>query len=193
MTMTLSARHRMPISTLLPRTPLGLGWRRVGATRDPQKGAPLFGWRHLPSGTQVLSSLVIAELPRGGAVGPQWHVSVVDRSAEIPARPTAAQLRLARCAFDVLTAEEDNHHPGAARQFWVPVDPRERRDCECKTTEVQVVEADGYRWSNDPDTCRGCELERGMRLVGETRPCPIHACTTGDTAVAALPSPGESP
>jgi hypothetical protein len=178
MTLTVTARHRAPsIALLRPRAPAGLGWRCMGALPDPRSGADLLCWRHVATSTQVLSSLVIAELPRGGATGPQWHASVVDRSTETPARPSEAQTLLTRCAFDLLTAEEDNHHPGAARQFWLPVDPAERRDCECKETEVQVVEADGYRWSNDPTSCRGCALEQTMREVGTERPCPLHAAT----------------
>ena len=178
MTLSLTPRHRSFVpATLQPRVPVGIGWRLLGTTRDPRTGAPLFGWRHAATSTQVLSSLVVAELPRGGATGPQWHVSVVDRSAETPARPSEEQTLLTRCAFDLLTAEEDNHHPGAARQFWLPVEPAERRDCECKETEVQVVDADGYRWSNDPASCRGCELERTMAAVGQTRSCPLHTAT----------------
>lgn len=108
--------------------------------------------------------------------------TIVDRSSSDPARPSAAQVALARCAFDLLVAEEDNHHPGAARHFWLPVDPTERVDCECKADEVQVTDADGYRWSNAVDRCRGCDLERSMRAVGVSRPCPIHATTTAPNA-----------
>jgi hypothetical protein len=191
MTITVTATHRAPrVSSLTARTPRGLGWEAIGIVRA-MGGPPLHAWLHAPTSTQVISSIVMAEQPRSGTVGPQWHVSIVDRSSPAPARPSGAQVALARCAFDLLVAEEDNHHPGAARHLWLPVDPTERVDCECKATEVQVVEADGYRWSNDPVECRGCELERSMRATGATRPCPIHARTAGDVAAPAAHSLGE--
>jgi len=180
---------------LRARRPVGLGWRLVGRFPDPATGAVLLGWVHKASFTQVLSSLVIADLPKSGKPGPQWNVSIVGRpEGGAPQRPTAAQVALARCAFDILTAEEDNHMPGAAAHFWLPVDPSERVECECKSTEVQVVEADGYRWSNDadPTNCRGCELERAMRRIGKTQLCPIHARSAGDVAAPALPFHGET-
>jgi hypothetical protein len=80
-------------------------------------------------------------------------------------------MRRALAAFRMLDAEEDNHIPGRARHVWRPLDPAERVDCECKTTEVTVVEPDGHRWSNRRDgPCRGCE---GASITGI--PCPLHA------------------
>jgi hypothetical protein len=160
--------------TVQPREPIGLGWRRVGNVRDPH-GVELHGWLHLTTRTQVVTAVAVAEQPRSGTAGPQWHVSIVDRSMPEPLRPTSLQVALARCAFDMLEAEEDNHHPGNARHFWLPVDPTERVDCECKSTETTVEEADGYRWTNPTDgPCRGCEHERSMRAMGMERPCPLH-------------------
>lgn len=160
-------------SRLMARTPAGVGWREFSTIVDGD--ALLHAWFHFATNTHVLSSLVQATLPRSGKIGPQWHVSVADRSTHEPRRPSDGQALLARCAFDLLAAEEDNHHPGNARHFWMPVDPLERVDCECKETEVTIVEADGYRWTNPTnEACRGCENERVMRAVGVSRPCPIH-------------------
>lgn len=157
------------------KVPTGFGWRGFGHRIDPEMRSAIYAWVHLPTNTQVLSSLVRAELPRSGVPGPQWHISIVDRSTEEPLRPNEGQVALARCAFDMLSAEEDNHHPGNARHFWMPVDPLERVDCECKETEQIIEDADGYRWTNPTDgPCRGCENEEVMRRAGILRPCPIH-------------------
>ena len=125
-------------------------------------------WR---AGAVVVGSLLtVAKYPSGEGSGPQWLVSVSDDRT----RPSRTVLRRALRAFDMLGAEEDNHHPGIARHFWRPVDPSRRVDCECKTDETLVVEPGGYRWTNPVEgPCRGCEL-RG--LTG--RPCPLHKETT---------------
>lgn len=162
--------------------PAGLGWRLVGPVVVGGQQSDL--WFHAGTDTQVLSALVHAELPRSGKIGPQWLVSVTSRSAQMaPRRPSPAQVRLALCAFDMLHAEEDNHHPGASRHYFMPVDSSERVDCECKTTETIVEERDGYQWSNANDgPCRGCELERLMAAGGVRRPCPIHSSKSAEAA-----------
>jgi len=118
---------------------------------------------------RVISTLTLAELPDGSKeIGPQWHISITDAGK----RPKPKQVRRALRAFDMVGAEEDNHHPGNARHFWMPVDSARRVDCECKADEVTIVEPDGYRYTNphDPAECRGCEFQR---LTG--KPCPLHA------------------
>jgi hypothetical protein len=118
---------------------------------------------------RVISTLTMAELPDGSKeIGPQWHISITDKGR----RPSPKQVRRALRAFDMVDAEEDNHHPGYARHFWLPVDLARRVDCECKAEEVTIVEADGYRFTNphDPAECRGCDFQR---LTG--KPCPLHA------------------
>lgn len=116
----------------------------------------------------VISTLVDAELP-GGGVGRTWNASVTRQKK----RPKPGDVQRFRIDFDMLQAEEDNHHPGNAKHFFLPVDPALRGICECKTDEVVHVEPDGYTWTNprenDPEGCRGCESARITR-----RPCPIH-------------------
>lgn len=121
----------------------------------------------------VLSSLIDAEAPDGsGEVIPQWHVSITERGR----RATPRVLRRALRAFGMVGAEEDNHHPGNARHFFLPVDPARRVGCECKATETIQREPDGYTWTNPTDApCRGCEL--ALKLG---RACPIHAGGIGD-------------
>lgn len=82
-------------------------------------------------------------------------------------------MRRALRAFGLVGAEEDNHSPGSARHFFQPVDPAYRGVCECKATEVQMADPDGYRWSQaiDPASCSTCKL---YALLGQ-RPCPLHA------------------
>lgn len=157
------------------RTPAGLGWLALRQVRNAPGRGPLFAWAHAPTGTQVLSELAFAELPKSGRTGPQWLISIVSKVTPEPARPSAAQTKLALCAFGMLGAEEDNHHPGNARYFWLPLDPSERVECECKTDEDVIVEPDGYTWTNPKHgECRGCENEEIQAAVGLVRPCPIH-------------------
>lgn len=124
-------------------------------------------------GVLVISALVLAEAPDGrGDTIPQWHVSVSEKGA----RPSPEALRRALRAFRMEGTEEDNHHPGVARHFWLPVDPTRRVECQCKTDETIVQEPDAYTWTNPVEgPCRGCELASMLESLGITKPCPIHA------------------
>lgn len=105
------------------------------------RGTPCSGW--LRGNFRILSSIQDNELS-SGAVGPTWCVSISRRGRR---RPTVNECRRLLRHFGMGSAEEDNHENGIARKFWMPVDPAERVDCECKIDEEQVVEADGYTWS----------------------------------------------
>jgi len=153
--------------------------RRPLSNRWVQRRAPMGTfWQH-PSGVRVCSSLDVADLPDGsGEVGPQWHISISQRSNR---RPTDGVVAFALKAFDLVGAEEDNHHPGVARHFFLVCDPQRRVDCECKTTETVETDADGYRWTNPTDETegRGCEFEvLAQQLALKPRPCPIHSRTS---------------
>lgn len=119
--------------------------------------------------TVILSTLENAELPDGsGNKGPQWHISISSEGQRATDKECAKALK----SFGLLKAEEDNHHPGRARHFWLPIDPAARVDCECKTSEVQVTEEDGYTWSNarqDMGACRACEIAPITKV-----PCKWH-------------------
>lgn len=141
-------------------------WRRVPTPMQSNPGDTLATswWRC--GDLVVASSLVNAQYPSGDGVGLQWTVSVSAAGRST----TRAERREALRAFDMLGAEEDNHFPGVARHYWKPLDPSRRVDCECKSSEVVVVEADGRRWTNPRDApCRGCAF-----AVVSGRPCPIH-------------------
>lgn len=157
------------------RRPQGIGWSLVGDFTDPT-GSRVFGWVHRASGAQVLSSIALARLPRSGRTGPQWLVSVSSRGGDRVERPSPAQVTLMLCAFDMLAAEQDNHHPGGARHFFLPVDPAERVACECKADEITIVDPDGYTWTNPAggEECRGCDLAAALAKTASPRPCPIH-------------------
>lgn len=152
--------------------------RRVHAAIGEQASV----WRR--GGLTMVSALAVAEYPDGtGEIGPQWHVSISAAGGGHPsddaARKALACLGLA-ALYDGRTvlphAEEDNHEPGIARHFWVPVDPARRVDCECKTTERVIVGPDGHRWTTptDPAKCHGCDYEVLVDELGIPRPCPIH-------------------
>jgi hypothetical protein len=118
---------------------------------------------------RVVSSLDVSEMPDGDGIAPQWHISVTTRGK----RPKPHHVASALKAFGMVGAEEDNHHPGAARHFFLVCDPSRRVACQCKATEETIVDADGYAWTNPTpasgEECRGCEWERE-----HGKPCPIH-------------------
>ena len=116
---------------------------------------------------RAISTMAILDLPGDPpATGPTWHVSFSYDGN----RPTDKQLRRGLRAFGMERAEEDNHHPGKARHFFLPVDPDRRGLCECKANEETITNPDGTTWTNPRDgVCRGCEF---ARLLGD--PCPVH-------------------
>ena len=123
----------------------------------------------------VLPDQVAGSGQHPGDSGLQWHISVTRRGE----RPTATDVLKALRAFGLVGAEEDNHHPGAARHFWLVVDPARRVTCDCKEDEVTVREPDGYTWTNPQPgegECRGCEMQK---LLGKA--CPIHGASEGAT------------
>lgn len=152
------------------RRPQGALWSRMPTPSKLASSAiavSIWGRRK----TTVISALEMAEYPTGGGVGPQWHISIAGgRGKGQLRRVTSDELRVALTAFGMVSAEEDNHHPGNARHFWMPVDPSRRVDCECKTDEKTIVETDGYRWTTPHDgPCRGCEFE-----LLTNKACPVH-------------------
>lgn len=144
------------------------GWQEVPGAWKSANTLAASAWSRTSSGVFVISSLQLADLPDGSGTGPQWHVSV----SRLQKRPRDVDVRAALRAFGLVGAEEDNHHPGIARQFWLPVDRKHRVDCECKAEEEVITESDGYRWTNPragEGACRGCELGR---VTG--KPCSLH-------------------
>lgn len=144
----------------------------------PVPGGLGFVYDHRHDGTRVITALETADAPDGTHEPiDQWHVSI-SRQAR---RPDDEAVERALKAFDMVGAEEDNHHPGIARHFWMPCDPVRRVECECKSTEDVIVERDGYMWTNPKpetgETCRGCDLEKEMGS-----PCPIHKPSFGPRA-----------
>lgn len=120
---------------------------------------------------RVSSAIEEADYPDGQGTGPQWHLSVSVAGMQRRARKHEVKQLLRD--FDMEGAEEDNHHPGVARHFWIPLDPAHRVECQCKAEEATLVEPDGYAWTNPKSAtmkdCRGCEF---FHMTG--RRCPIH-------------------
>ncbi len=77
----------------------------------------------------------------------QWHYMI-----SVSARGTYAsddEVKRALRDFDMQPADEDNHESGAGiRKWFLPCSwkPGDPSVCECKTTEMTVVEPTGYRW-----------------------------------------------
>lgn len=150
------------------RRPAGPGWSQIPVPERLRASfgrCPMSAWQK--GEICVLSTLERAELPDRSGIGQQWHVSVSRRGQ---GRSSDHECGEALNAFGLVGAEEDNHHPGITRNFWLPVDPTRRVDCECKETERTIAEPDGYRWTNPREgACRGCELENMIGLR-----CPLH-------------------
>ena len=97
-----------------------LGWVVTGITKD------FTMWQ---SGQfRALSSLVNIE---DGHQPPhyEWVVSFSQQS-----RQPLTNKQVAQCLrdFDALDFEEDNHDPGIARKFFLPVEHKYRKPCPCK-------------------------------------------------------------
>lgn len=139
-------------------------------------------------GIFLISALELADAPDGkGDAILQWHLSMSLYTDAHSVRCSDIDCAQALTSFGLVGAEEDNHHPGVARHFWMPVDPSRRVACECKTTEETVTEPDGYRWSNDPNACRGCEI---APLIG--KPCPLHPPTPPQVEYETVSTSGDS-
>lgn len=150
------------MSELSERRPRTREWSRAEFIPVPCVSAS--AWR--AGEIYVLSTLIHADLPRGGGQGLQWHMSI-SRSGK---RPKPHQVRRVLRAFGMEEAENDNHHPGVAQNYFMVVDPAGRVGCECKVEEETIVESDGFRWTNPREgECRGCEYQATYG-----RPCPIH-------------------
>lgn len=150
---------------LWPRNPIG--WQRRPAPPAVAQGAvSVSAWVCGP--IFVISALELADAPDGTHdIIPQWNISISASGK----RPKPTHVRKALRAFGMVGAECDNHHPGNAQHFWLPVDPARRVGCECKETETVITEPGGYKWTNPTDApCRGCEI---APLTG--RPCSLHA------------------
>jgi hypothetical protein len=75
-----------------------------------------------------------------------WHLSISCSGRRAPDDVVRKVLR----QFDLPNAEEDNHQPGIARNFWrvcsLPADALQVA-CDCKEKEEVVVEPDGFTWT----------------------------------------------
>lgn len=151
------------------RLPRDSSWTQID-TGLPPGYAVTSASRWVSGPILVLSALENAEYPDGDGTGPQWHLSI----SNLGKRPKPKHVRRALRAFGMAGAELDNHEPGVAEHYWLPVDPARRVDCQCKEDEDTIVEPDGKTWTNPKpesgEACRGCAYERTFG-----RPCPIHA------------------
>lgn len=146
---------------------VGSGWTGINGARLPRM-ANCLSWSAWTNGKlNAISELCIADHPDGDGSGLHFHISFTAKGKHADTRPVLRALK----AFGLSEAREDNHEPGAARNFWLPVDPAHRVDCECKTTEQQMVERNGHAWSaaHDVSKCGGCLLQS---IGGPI--CPAH-------------------
>jgi hypothetical protein len=155
------------------RKPRAGGWRRLWPNgiaglkvpepiAKPQQIEHISGWVYgpytRPGAVTVISAIENCQYPDGIGGGPQYHLSI----SIVPSQRASDPICQAVLEhFGMVGAEEDNHEPGFHRNFWVPLDPAHRAECQCKETEDVITEANGHVWTNPkPETgeaCRGCE------------------------------------
>lgn len=162
------------------RRPITFGWNKVPFTAALRQALPGPAWLSslwIKGRCTVVSSLGTMEYPSGGGGGPTWLISISTHNPwqKMQVRPALHDVRMALDSFEMRQAEEDNHEPGVSRKFFLVVDPARRVDCECKTSETLIREADGYTWTNPKSgPCRGCGWAQMRRALGYKATCPIH-------------------
>lgn len=132
--------------SVTPKRPSSGAWVRTGSHGFDAGTGPVAAevYDH-PSGTRVLSSVDFIPEPEGH--GLEFHVSISCAGR----RASREQVRAALRDFGMKRAEEDNHVPGGiARNFWLPVDPKDPVGCECVNTEKPHDEGDGFIWREVP-------------------------------------------
>jgi len=72
----------------------------------------------------------------------EWIVSFSKQSREVL---TDAEIAKCLADFDALDFEEDNHEPGIARKFFLPVEHQYRKPCPCK--DERIVSLGDYKYS----------------------------------------------
>jgi hypothetical protein len=115
-----------------------------------------------------------------------------DRSAKGRGRSVAGE-RHYRAKLTAAQVEEIRTAPSTQRAIGARFGISQRQVWSIKHgtswASVPMTAADAQ---NDPDACRGCALERSLRAVGKTRPCPIHARSLADCATASPTETGDT-
>lgn len=126
--------------------PTSIRWKRNIVLENASRifNGPGYGLSAYSVGRlRVVSQLIVCDYPDGDGHGPTWIVSVSRRGRRIA---KTEECRRVLRHLGLGQAEEDNHEPGIARKFWLPLDPDKRVECQCKETEETVIEPSGMRW-----------------------------------------------
>jgi len=122
------------------KRPKGAPWSFLYQTND-FGGALVF--RHDIDGSLALSSLGYIKEEKTDEPHWEWIVSFSGAGGTIlPNKKIKQYLK----DFNFSNAEEDNHEPGFARKFFLAVEERHRKKCECKDEE-QVRLSENYVYS----------------------------------------------
>jgi hypothetical protein len=122
------------------KRPKGAPWSFLYQTND-FGGALVF--RHDIDGSLALSSLGYIKEEKTDE--PHWEWIVSFSGAGVTALPNKKIKQYLR-DFSFSDAEEDNHEPGFARKFFLAVEEKHRKKCECKDEE-QVRLSENYVYS----------------------------------------------
>lgn len=158
---------KIPVTKGSTRGPRGPGWREHTESGTIFRGARR--WLYMPH-RDVLEAIVVVVTcdyvaNDGDDPGSHWedHASISVASRADPLHENWRFMRHATDAEVSFTVQalrmhgcmEDNHADGPsggagkARNVWLALDPAHRRECECKTTEEVIVEADGFTYSRE--------------------------------------------
>lgn len=133
-------------SIIKPKAPKGTGWRDLGRKPDLTGGGfEVQAWYYPDQGFFVLSAVEVARDADDIEKGPEYHISISDRSSGTPKRIDRNGARFVIKAFGMEDANEDNHVPfGVVRNYWMPVNESlVGHVCPCQDKEPAMVEDKG--------------------------------------------------
>lgn len=126
----------METIVIQPKRPIKPGWKLHD--RIYLMGFPAERWLKL-GGYYAITSVETVDAEN---LGPEYHLSVTRCGWRLDAQEIPEIL----ATFQMEGADEDNHFPGRARHFWMPVNESLRGYvCECKKDEPAIQDGD-YIW-----------------------------------------------
>ena len=126
-----------------PHKPISNQWTLTGFT---PRGITWIRWKGVGLYYAAISSVVLVKEAHHARPNYQWIVSFSRQCGRGPERIPNKVMAWIKDEWNLNGWEEDNHEPGCARKFWLPVEEELRGvECPCKD-ETVVVEGD-YQYS----------------------------------------------
>lgn len=109
--------------TAQPKRPTVDSWNYLGKRPDGSHA-----WHH-----RLADILVTSGVEATTTRGPEWHLAISGAEPMGPRRmPTASEISIALSAFGATDFERDDHGTKITANYWQPVNPDLRGECECK-------------------------------------------------------------